>query len=472
MCFDFNIKIKRLFLASLYTHEDTSATTRENVLQAPQNIFSMRRPKAGMVETKTLRDMISALTDKNVAFLHLYGLPGSGKTQLVYKLGEHFRAMMPLSVVFDLDINRSDTREKLKTLVDDLRKENYLQKNESQLIQSDLENNKADKLLDVLFESPACVLVAFRHVQENDDLLRDFVRGMKEKSWNQGAPKFYACITSRKRFSMFSRTEIEDLNVGGYFLCERQQVRGFEKKEAVEFFNKVCSDVPSEEVVNGIFERCSGLPLLMSSAVKYCQDKKITYEAYLKDFDNINLKMLLLSEKEKSLYITKEHKHEHPFFSIAEPFECQSTDRNFQLDFLACLSHLDIKQISEKIWKFFYKEFCQYPTLVDDRAENFISKLEEENLCTKFEDKSICFENVVATAFVIMKKIENSKRAAKSCFFNSLEKAIDLLCALSENALSLNNLSSHFKRLESQAEKNRDIRERSKTKLAQYIKKC
>ena len=432
-----------------------------------------------MLITEQLRDIYSAVKHSPVAFVHCFGLPGSGKTELMRYLEDCFAREEDRVVVWDIDIRERNLTEGLRSLVVTLVKKDYITEDQGQLILSNLESKSANELVDVLSQSSASVLIVIRHLEKNDNLLRDFVRSLKDKSTVETlSRKFHLYMTSRNISPLFSESENQSLTQKENFAYLKKQVHGFNEEETVRYMLNDRNDNQTErQAVTVIFEKFSGLPLSMQVTRSYCSTYNLSYEKYLKELKAFDLEMLLKNEKE---LLTRQYEGIHPFYSIIYPFVFENKsneDPSPHWNYLACLSHLCNREIPEIIWKPFYT-LCYNLDANSERAEktaiHLIDSLIKLSSCTKKSNGDVCIENIVATAFFITRK-EYARKNKQS--FNSLGTAIKFMIQIvssqkSTSQLILRKFYKHLVCLQDQSKTDDSISKDEKNNLEKWVQLC
>ena len=450
--------------------------TKPNKKTSVESFGTYRKPKLGMIETETLKNIQFALKASNEAFVHCFGLPGSGKTELMCQLEANFAKKEKPAFVWDIDLRKSNNlKQELMDFVKDLVNNNFISESEMQSIEKDLDNKRAGKLVNALFESRASILIAITHLEQNDNLLRDVIRSLHDKSINQtSSSKFHIYITSRIVSPLFSEDEWQVLSEGKKcFKCFREQIRGFNENEAVAYLLKKKNvDFAEEAAVSEIFRKYSGLPLSMQVVKSYCDKYDPSYVSYLEKLKNLEQNKLLPIEKK---LLTKQYEGNHPFYSIVYPFTNKESndeeDASNNWKYLACISHLFVKKIPKMIWKPFYTKIRANISkeLANRKVIDLVESLVNYCCCIRNKNDDLCFETVAATAFAFTRREQVEDK------FNSVKEAIDILTSLfdskkSEGKMILSIFQKHLESLKSVAENDDSIASADKEKLTQCIK--
>ena len=412
------------------------------------------------------------------AVVQCFGLPGSGKSQLILQQAENFEAMHDTnSVNYYINIKERSVTSGLKDLVGDMKNNKFLLEEVAQSIIFDLQQNTAGRLADALLESTASVLIIIDNLGGNDKLLRDLIRRVETKAHTSSC-MFLICITSRQRYPLHSETEIQKMNQNEYFSYVTKQVHGFNEEEAYKY---LCQDQHVRESnrtdAKKVFERFSGLPLLLETTIKYCLQREITYKKYLEGLTTLSLETLMQNEMEAQ---TREYQEQHPFYSIINPIIGRDIQNGVtaEWDYLACMWHLDFFTMPEIVWKSFYGRFCPETSSLaeaDNRADRLMKRLFDHSSCERLTNGTVRFKSVVALSFFITRQIyAKSRNESFKCLKTTIEVMFEVLKEQkSKTPSNLQIFLEHLKKLEKQVQKKgSDISSKKQKELAGWIKIC
>ena len=395
-----------------------------------------------MIKTKTYGEIFNKIKDKKKCILHCWGVPGSGKSQIVRKLADEFPFSndnkSTANTVVKWHIQCKDSEQKVKkelqNLAEELLTNAYIQKKEVyESITTELQDNKCDKLYDKLRSCSFPVLIIIEDPGSdeknlNKSLLQDFLRKLSSSDSQllNNDIKIHLYITSRKNNPILHEDETKDQNI-----YVKEKVKGFNKQEALQYMLNQCRPILNNKALQ-IFKRFSGLPLGLLGAKRYCDEAKINYTGYLEllkesEFD------IMEEEQEK---IKKEfgNSAEHVFQAIVLPFlpSDESADNKPCLHYkiLKCLSYFNYGRIPVFAVEYFFdliiNESKVKATKKKIKADvgNLVSKLLEHDMCSKTDEGEITFREVVSHAF----RLNSHTVGLKS--FNALEKAIEGMSGL------------------------------------------
>ena len=422
------------------------------------------------------------------AVVHCFGLPGSGKSQLVLQRAQMFRDKHAngLMINYRINIKRKSVANGLKDLVRDMTNNKFLPKELAQSIIVDLEQYKAGRLIEVLFESTASVLIIIDHLENNNELLRDLIRCTETKSIAHTSSLFYVWVVSRQQYPLHSEKEIQEMIKNKDFSYITKEVHGFNEEEATQYLcqGQRFRECNKTDAVT-IFKRFSGLPLMLETTKKYCLQYDITFANYLDQLSTLRLATLLDDEMEAQ---TKEYEgDQHLFYKIIDPIigENNNDSSDLQWDYLACLWHLDFLAIHKIVWKSFYREFFNQfmsdaEIASDAEPDNQVTKLmrhlSERSSCRILRDGTMQFKPVVALSFSVTRRLHAKRRSET---FNSLEKTIKVMCQVlkelqkSNNPKDLQSFFKHVQKLQLQAQKEESgISSETQHHLAIWISIC
>ncbi|CAK8675819.1 uncharacterized protein LOC143461281 isoform X2 [Clavelina lepadiformis] len=401
-----------------------------------RSVFTMKRlhPKAPhFKETEAYQKMKTTLADKR--FVVLQGLPGCGKSQCAAAYAEEFKVKHPTAVVWFFECkNDEDSFSALRQSVIDAKictngytTTNNIRRQISILI-ADIKNSSIAVLL--VFEDLYKAIKA-------DSILQDLIKELTEYD------KAQIIATSRSVTpSAFTR----------------QTIRGFTKKEALNFLEP--KDHDEEKIAaQSVAELYSYLPLGLAPAKAYCAEQNLSYKKYL----------LAMQQETEALKLIKEFEDEwiKDFYHASE----NETGRNILATMILALSTLESVTLQsrtvnfqeifsyavyfhhENIPVYLFKQLMSHCNILsEDNAEpmsDLLCEIATNKLLKQLEDSSIGVVNrnqedvylsTVSTHRVVLFALKNKAMTSES-------KLIDALYALSCYFQKDNRLSHQHNQL-------------------------
>ena len=239
-----------------------------------------------------LENIKATLHNKNISISHLWGLPGSGKSEFVLSLAQKFPFNEHKSIFVKHQIECSDENESivdsLKKLLDVMHEHRLLKRDERwQMACSTLEQSRFSYFLDLLVSSDVPILIIIEDPQdEPKELLEDLMRAVDQLRCEE---LFHVYITSK------SRNICETAQLERY---EQSEVQGLNESESFELLGVNQSDPNEVEAAQIITERLSGLPLGLIAVKASCQKSMINLSTYKDWLENLPLETQLLEIKE------------------------------------------------------------------------------------------------------------------------------------------------------------------------------
>ena len=399
------------------------------------SIDNVYQPLPALQETETIKSTLTKVRNKHKIMLHCYGVPGSGKSQLVRTLAKTFpyetdgRNSLYIKWHIRCKDTGDDLQKEFQHLAEKLQ-EHYFARTDDvrQNIKKEFGKSQANKFLEMLLNCKVPVLIVLEDPPQKDqDLLRDlFQRLDKDFQENNHSP-FHVYVTSRIKSPIIAPKMSQHLE--GY---EVINVVGFNQEEGISFLEKFEGEAKeSKEDLIKVFKRFSGMPLGMLAAKGYCQYTGINYKKYLiltedNDYD-------ILSNEKKAILQEYGQSAEHIFQAVVMPFmpEEESTGSSADLDLhwqvLCCISNFHY----DRLPKFLIEACCHVireqevknPVLRNEVDTGIlVRKLVEHGMCTKAENgQFITFHEVVLNAF---------RFKAQSVHNLNLVKAMEAMCNL------------------------------------------
>ena len=395
-----------------------------------------------MKETKTYRDILDKIKDKKNCILRCWGVPGSGKSEIVRKLAVEFpftngkKSIAKGVVKWHIQCKDSehDVIEELQKLTDELFKKGHIQEKETcDSIKNELRENRCDKLFHQLQSCSFHVLIIIEdpdpyEKNPNKNLLQDFLRKLSSNDSQLfiNDVKMHLYITSRKSNPILHKDETKNKNIN-----VKINVTGFDKEEALQYLLEQSPNSNNEADAQLICERFGGLPLGLLTTKRYCDETRTDYTDYLKDLKEREDK-IISEEREK---IKKEFgdSAEHVFSAVTLPFlPAESDDLMTCLHWkiLKCLSYFNYDRIPrfavEHCFNLIISESQIKRTKRDIEKEvgKLTTKLLEHSMCSETDEKEITFHEVVSHAF------RSNSHSIESKPFNPLYKAIEIMSGL------------------------------------------
>ena len=400
----------------------------------------MCQPLRDLTQTDVISTTLVKVKDKHNLILHCYGVPGSGKSQLVRTLAKKFPYLTetvesnPLCIKWHVQCKdtNDDLKKELQSLVQKLH-ENHFVDNPSicQNIEKEFGKNQAKLFLEVLLNCQVPILLILEDpTEETRQLLRNLFELLNAHfQENSSSFKFHIYVTSRLK------SPIMPWIVSQRMECYKIiNIKGFNLEEGINYLKR--SDVANadaREDLFKVFERFSGMPLGMLAAKSYCQYTGLNYKEYLNLSEDISYDISTF-EREAILQEYGQSA-EHIFQAIVMVFmpeEAESSyeNRGLHWSILSCISFFHYDSIPR-----FLLEFCCH-TLRQNQVNNpslrnkvdagiLTRKLLERSMCIQSEDVSLTFHEVVLNAFRFAQKSTE--------YFNVMKKAIEVLCGLVSN---------------------------------------
>ena len=388
-----------------------------------------------MKKTKIYHEIFDKIKDKKKCIFHCWGVPGSGKSQIVRKLAEEFpftydnKDSVKGVVKWHIQCKDSehDVKEELQKLTEELFKNAHIKKKEIyESIKNDLHFNRCDKLFyELRFCSiPVLIIIEDPDPDEknpNKKLLQDFFRKLSsnDSHLSKNDVKMHLYITSRKINPILHEDETKDKKIH-----IKQKLTGFNEQEALQYLTDQPKKSKNKAALQ-IFKRFSGLPLGLLAAKRYCEEAKIDYSDYLELLKEGELE--IIGEEQENIKEEFGNSAEHVFRAIALLFLPEDESDIIHWKILKCLSYFNYDRIPR-----FALEYCfdQLSEVKQKKIKNkvkagrLVTKLLKHNMCSETDEGEITFHEVVSNAFRL------NSHAVGSQSFNYLEKAIEIMSGL------------------------------------------
>ena len=462
----------------VYFAEPVGRVTTQIVQRKLSSINNVSEPLSSIETTSTITKAFDIAENKDMLVLHCYGIPGSGKSQLVRSLAKQFPysnpaeatdpSSSPISCTIKWHIqckdNKDDLKKEFKKLAEKLQEKNYIATAPLNQLDEDFKNNETKSFVEMLLNCNVPVLILIEDPSDIEiDSLKTLFDCLKKHEFKLAHPqKFHIYITSRSTSPVITK-EFSALE-----WHKTLNVNGFSEKESINFLKKADNIEPdAEEDLIKVHERFSGMPLGLLAARSFCERRDETnYKSYLllaedSDYD------ILSDEKEA---IRREYGAsravEHVFQAIVMLFDPGiisegDTTQILHWKLLCCISYFHYDQIP----RFLLKRCCdciRRKSVKNPEEQNkadvgeLICNLVAHGMCTKQKNGAITFHEVVLNAFRLKQQSVPS--------FNPLKKAMETICGLlsldlrrKENYSRMRSLQNHLQSLLEHVENNQKI---------------
>ena len=238
-------------------------------------LLNVRNPVAQFKETTVYQKLEKEQRlEKTWSILHLYGIPGSGKTEIVRKLAEKFpysscgERNSEVVVKYEIDCSDcgEDVGESLKQLLDKLLNKNLLNDGAACRYASvELDKIRTQDFVKLLAQARVPLLIIVQDPNQQDkELLQDLLASCKKCTFTLPV---HVYVTSK------SKEAICD--------CRQYEVTGFSMEEGLDML-QVSQVSPNEQnAARKLVEHLSGSPLGLDTVKKYCRSFSISYLEYL-----------------------------------------------------------------------------------------------------------------------------------------------------------------------------------------------
>ena len=238
----------------------------------------MRNPLPGLIPRSSLSELKKKVKNQNATVLHLHGMPGMGKTELVRSLSAEFpsyvlNSEVDIWVACEIDCREAneDLEESLEKLLQEMVNNNILTNVDvCHSACSTLKQKRTQDYVKLLCQAEVPVLIIVQDPsQHHQGLLIDFVSSVKNAKCSQ---PLHLYITSNSKRAVPRLSESEMYEVSG--LTEDEGLKLLEVDPKLDNENKRAAIT--------IYKEMSGSPLGLSTVLIYCDESMINYKDYLK----------------------------------------------------------------------------------------------------------------------------------------------------------------------------------------------
>ena len=415
--------------------------------EPPSTINRIRPPvgKNKMIKTKKFEEIYDKVKGKKLQILECHGIPGSGKSQTIRKLGEKF-PLTDNDVIIKWHIQCKDSghdvKQELIKLAEKLLTHNHdnMTQTKYQSIVDGLDADNAELLANTLIEGGVPTLIIIEDPPlSSKELLSNFCNNLATNS-TKATKEVHFYITSRTRFLSAKFVSSESC-------CDRETIQGFDKDEAVRYLNGGMSE-EKKKMAHRIFKRFSGLPLGLQAAKGYCTNSRIDYEEYLELVELVDYDLV---DKENKIIKEYGDNAEHVFQAIVLPFipdDDSDTSALLQWKILSCISCLNYDRIPRFVLEYCCHLLREKPVKLRPQIRNkaevgsLVTKLLDHGMCSETEEKEITFHEVILNSFRL-----NSRPFIEKSKFDPLKKALEIMCGLASKDMRKKQHSNQMHKL-------------------------
>ena len=407
--------------------------------QELSSICNVILPVPYLEETDTIKSAYEKVENHLSFILHCFGLPGSGKSQLVYALARKFPYPNKNSgKKSDLFIkwhvrcyNKSNTMTALKKsfeqLMEEMQEKNFCRNTSVEKIKKDFENS-AGIFLEMLLNCKVPILILLEDPSnETRKWLQVFFQHLNGRFPES---QLHVYVTSRQKSQVVAEEIFQSIKC-----YEAIEVKGFNQEEGIQFLKKKYNKGFVKEDFIHVFERFSGMPLGLIAANSYCRCAEIDYKTYLELAEGTDY-ISPLEEDAISKVFGKYAENVNIFQAIVmlfKPVGKINHVANASLDWriLCCISNFHHDGLP-----FFLLQSCCHAVRVCENKPKkhqnkkneadtgtLITRLKDYAMCTEMPNGEIAFHEVVLKAF----RLEAQKQVES---FNPLKQAMKVMSGL------------------------------------------
>ena len=390
-----------------------------------------------MEKTNIYFEIFDEIKVKKKCILQCWGVPGSGKSEIVRKLAQEFpftndnKGTTKGVVKWHIQCKDSehDVKDELQKLTDELFKDvkNKEKKTTYESITNELQDNRCDRLFHVLQSCSFPVLIIIEDpdsIEKNlsKDLLQDFLRKLSSNDSQllNNDTKMHLYITSRVKNPILNEDETKEK-----YVYVKKKITGFNQQEALQYFMDQSIEPIDESAVLQIFKRFSGLPLGLIAAKTFCNEARIDYTDYLELLKEGELR--IICEEEKNIKKEFGNSAEHVFQAIALLFLPSNESDMIHWKILKCLSYFNYDRIPRFAIKYCFDQLSEVKltkAINKVKVGRLVTNLLKHNMCSETDEGEITFHEVVSHAFRL------KSHAVESKSFNPLCEAIEIMSGL------------------------------------------
>ena len=374
------------------------------------SILDVRNPQGNFLERMDYKEIKTEQSQKTtLSILHLYGIPGSGKTEIVRQLATDFPYDSDESIMVIKEFDFSDSTEILQIRFEDFLKQML----DNNLIEgttayrsacSSLENGNTKSSVKLLHDANIPILIIIHDpLKQDQSLLDDLVSSLKNVASSKTTNPIHLYVTSNSRRTLRNLTKLE-----------KHEIRGVTLEEGLRLLDAESDiDDDEKEAAAEIWKYLSGSPLGLAAVESHCKTSSITYNDYLD---------LIADSSYTRLTYAYGTKHKHVLDAVIRLLD---TKEGFfgKMKTIAMFHHTDIpRQLFEKIMQRRRKE-AESEKLAATLSRNkqeagiFISQLEDFSICEVKKDGkkliSVTFHRVVFSAIQAILESQQTSQIAQ-----------------------------------------------------------
>ena len=408
-------------------------------------IKRLRPPIGSMIITETCKKVREKIKNKKVVTLHCHGAAGSGKSEIIRKMGEEFPFVKPsnnnkILIKWHIQCKDSghDVRQELKLLAERLLQRSYRVSQE--LYQNTVDNldlDEANELVDMLVKINVPVLIMVEDPPSKDqaNLLRSLCKCLNDYSRKIISARFHVYISTRENHGILpSHQDIPCYN--------SVLVTGFNEDEAIKCLSEGLP-VDQKKATIKIFKHFDGLPIGLRVAKAYCQKLSISYEDYIELVEDVDYD--ITPEERKAVMKMYGTSALHVFHAIVMPFMPRNKDDKVAVLYwkiLCCISYFHYDRIpcfalEQSCHILAMEQSClqgnvKRPSRIENKIDvgNLILKLEQHSMCRISDMREVSEEREITFHEVILSAFRLNKCSIVSTNFRPLEKAVEIMSSL------------------------------------------
>jgi len=237
-------------------------------------IIKTRLPMPGFTQREAYRNIKVKQKDQHASILHLYGIPGTGRTEIVRKLAEEFpyqgNEMLLVKYEIDCGGDHADIARSLGDLLYEMLSQAFGTNNSAvKYACAGLLEDSPQLFVKLLCEASLPIVIIIQDPpKESKKLMDSIVLCLKDATHSKPVHLY---VTSNSKSTLYHQSNIEEY-----------EVTGFAEEEGLKLLLNSQSDSSEEtKAAADIFKSLSGSPLGLFAVKTYCQMLDITYNEYL-----------------------------------------------------------------------------------------------------------------------------------------------------------------------------------------------